>query len=218
MERRSGARWAVPAVLLFFSAIPIGVSLVRLVQIPAGTLPAEALYFAVVPVWHFAHALAGATFGILGPLQFGRVLAGRYGRLHRVLGRVFVAAGALLSVSSLRLLWQFPGSSTWVLDGAWLVTGIAVGAMLWIAVRAIRRGDQRAHRAWMIRAYAIGMGAATVSLLFFPIFILTGEAPTGYAADLIFVLSWVINIVIGEWVIRRATTSGRARRANQMPA
>ena len=119
MDRRSGAKWAVPAVLLFFSAIPVGVSLVRLVQIPAGALPTEALYFAAMPVWHFAHALAGATFGILGPLQFGRVLAGRYGRLHRVLGRVFVAAGALLSVSSLRLLWQFPAAR----PGCWTVPG-----------------------------------------------------------------------------------------------
>ena len=59
-------------------------------------------------------------------------------------------------------------------------------------------------RSWMIRAYAIGMGAATISFIMLPIYLITGAPLKGYAADLMFVLSWVINLSIAEWVIRRA--------------
>ena len=190
-------------LLLFLSAIPIGAALLRMVQIPTGTLPQDAIKFVVVPVVLFGHALAGALFGVLGPIQFAGVLKRRFGRFHRITGRVFVAAGVLLALSSLRLLWQFPDASTFVLVTARLVAGFGLAAALVIAFVAIRQHQVARHKAWMIRAYAIGMGSATVSFLMLPIFIISGEPVEGYAADLVFVASWAINIGIAEWVIRR---------------
>ena len=190
-------------LLLFLSAIPIGAALLRMVQIPTGTLPQDAIKFVVVPVVLFGHALAGALFGVLGPIQFAGVLKRRFGRFHRITGRVFVAAGVLLALSSLRLLWQFPDASTFVLVAARLVAGFGLAGALVIALVAIRQHQVARHKAWMIRAYAIGMGSATVSFLMLPIFIISGEPVEGYAADLVFVASWAINIGIAEWVIRR---------------
>ncbi len=190
-------------LLLFLSAIPIGAALLRMVQIPTGTLPQDAIKFVVVPVVLFGHALAGALFGLLGPIQFAGVLKRRFGRFHRITGRVFVAAGVLLALSSLRLLWQFPDASTFVLVTARLVAGFGLAGALVIALVAIRQHQVTRHKAWMIRAYAIGMGSATVSFLMLPIFIISGEPVEGYAADLVFVVSWAINIGIAEWVIRR---------------
>ena len=190
-------------LLLILSAIPIGAALLRMVQIPTGTLPQDAIKFVVVPVVLFGHALAGALFGVLGPIQFAGVLKRRFGRFHRITGRVFVAAGVLLALSSLRLLWQFPDASTFVLVTARLVAGFGLAAALVIAFVAIRQHQVARHKAWMIRAYAIGMGSATVSFLMLPIFIISGEPVEGYAADLVFVASWAINIGIAEWVIRR---------------
>ncbi len=208
MERRSRTSLALPATLIVLSAIPIVISLVRLFQVPLSALPDDAFYFDAVPVWHFIHAAAGALFGVLGPLQFGRVLAGRFGRAHRVAGRIFIGAGALLALSSLRLLWQFPGHSTALLDLARLAAGLALGASLILAVLAIRRRHVLAHRAWMIRAYAIGMGVSTVSLIFFPIYIVTGEPVEGLASDIVFVAAWSLNLVLAEWVIRRRPEPG----------
>ena len=68
---------------------------------------------------------------------------------------------------------------------------------------AIRNRDILRHRAWMIRAYAIGMGTGAVALVFFPIYIVTGQAPTGLASDVIFVASWLMTIAVAEWVIRQ---------------
>ncbi len=189
--------------LVVLSAIPILVSAVRLYQIPAGTLPADSAKFLAVPWAHFAHAMSGVLFGLLGPAQFAGVLAQRFGRLHRAMGRIFVAAGAALALSSLRLLWQFPDASTWVLTLARLVAGVGLGLALTTALIAIRRRDIPRHKAWMIRAYALGMGSATVSFLLFPIYLISGQPVDGLLSDLVFVASWAINIGLAEWVIRR---------------
>ena len=194
----------VPAALFFATLLTIVSALVQMVQIPLGALPEDARRLSAAPVWHFMHVLGGATFGILGPIQFGRVLMRRYGLLHRVMGRVFVAAGAMMSLSSLSLLWHFPDTYSVGINSGRLLFGIALGVALAIAMLAIRKRDSTRHRNWMIRAYAIGMGATAVSMVFIPIYAITGEPPSmGLAFDIVFLGSWVACIVFAEGVVRR---------------
>ena len=193
----------MPAALLFGTVLTILLALVQVVQIPLGALPEDSRRLSVVPVWHFMHVLGGATFGILGPIQFSRVLMRKYGFLHRVMGRVFVAAGAMLSLSSLSLLWHFPDTYSWALSSGRLLFGIALGVALAIAMQAIRARDFTRHRNWIIRAYAIGMGATAVTMVFFPIYAITGEPPTGFAADIAFLGSWTACVVLAEVLVRR---------------
>ena len=37
----------------------------------------------------------------------------------------------------------------------------------------------------------------------FPIYLITGVPPTGLATDIAVVGMWLINIALGEWVVRR---------------
>ncbi len=194
---------AVPLVLFLGTALPILLALVQVVQIPLGALPQDSARLGVVPVSHFLHVLGGVTFGLLGPVQFGRVLARRYGRVHRVLGRLFVAAGAMIVVSTLSLLWRFPDTYSVAISGGRLVFGIALGAALVRAMQAIAARDFARHRAWMIRAYAVGMGATAVTMVFFPIFLMTGAPPAGLVADIAFLGAWTACVVGGEVVVRR---------------
>ena len=202
-------------ILLIATFIPIITAALKVYQIQTGQLPDDAIKFAVVPGSMFLHALGGLLFGLLGPLQFAGVLKRRFGRLHKITGRVFVASGLLLGLSSLRLLAEFPDASTWVLVSARLAAGVGMSLALITALIAIRQGHVARHRAWMIRAYAVGMGSATISFIMLPIFLITGEPVKGYAADLLFVASWLINIAIAEWVIRRGkpgpTRLGKSR-------
>ena len=191
-------------LLLVATFIPIVAAAPLLYQIPAGQLTGDAIRFVAVQWVLFSHALAGILFGLLGPLQFAGVLKRRFGRLHKITGRVFVAAGLLLGLSSLRLLAEFPDASTWVLVSARIAAGIGMSLALIWAIVAIRHGNIAQHRAWMIRGYAVGMGSATISLIMMPIFLITGEPMKGYAADVAFVASWGINIAIAEWAIRKA--------------
>lgn len=193
----------VPSALLLGTLLTIVLALMQAVQIPLGALPEDGQRLSAAPVWHFMHVLGGATFGILGPIQFGRVLMRRYGFLHRVMGRVFVVAGAMVSLSSLGLLWHFPGAYSVAVSSGRLLFGIALGVALAIAMQAIRKRDLVRHRNWMIRAYAIGIGATAVTMVFFPIYVITGEPPTGLVSDIVFLGSWTACIVFAEGLVRR---------------
>ena len=75
-----------------------------------------------------------------------------------------------------------------------------VGAIV-LGVRAARARNIPAHRAWMIRAYAIGLAAGTQAF----------TEPLGGALfgtgnvrdDLAKGTAWVLNLAIAEWAIRR---------------
>jgi uncharacterized membrane protein len=193
----------VPAALFLGTLLTILLALVQVVQIPLGALPEDSQRLSAAPVWHFMHVLGGATFGILGPIQFGRVLSRKYGLLHCVMGRVFVAAGAMISLSSLSLLWHFPDTYSVAMNSGRLLFGIALGVALAIAMRAIYKRDFTGHRNWMIRAYAIGIGATAVTMVFFPIYLITGEPPTGLASDIAFLGAWTACVVFAEGLVRR---------------
>ena len=197
------------ATLLFITAIPILVALVRLVQIPTGTLPLESLRFAEVPVRHFAHAAAGAIFALAGPLQFAGVLSRRFGRLHRWTGRAFGIAGLFLGLSGLGLLAEFPTIATLPLQVTRGLAGVALIAALGLGIRAAIQRRIPAHRAWMIRAYAIGIGSTTISLVALPL-LAVGITLEGATFDLTFVATWIATVTVGELVIRRTRKPARA--------
>ncbi len=84
-----------------------------------------------------------------------------------------------------------------------------MAASIVLGFQAIRLRDITPHRAWMTRAYAIAMGAGT------QVFTLgIGEAIFG-SSDLSIALlqgvSWVINLAVAEWFIRRQLTRRPAR-------
>ena len=194
-------------VLAFFIFIPVMTALVLVFQIPFGTYPEDSARLAIAPVTWFAHVLAGAAFGFIGPVQFVRALRNRFGVLHRVLGRIFVFSGAILGLSSLSLLAQVTSQRTPIVDVARGLFGLALLIALALAMAAIRNRDFLRHRVWAIRAYAIGMGLGAVSLVFFPIYIITGQPPIGVASDILFIASWVLTIALAEVVIRRSSSS-----------
>jgi uncharacterized membrane protein len=203
MMRRLASPVVVLVALYFGTLLTILLALVQVVQIPLGGLPEDSQRLGATPVWHFMHVLGGATFGILGPIQFGRALMPRYGLLHRIVGRIFVAAGAMISLSSLGLLWRFPDTYSVAISSGRLLFGIGLGVALAIAMQAVYKRDFTRHRNWMIRAYAIGIGATAVTTVFFPIYLITGEPPKGLAADIAFLGAWTACVIFAEGLVRR---------------
>lgn len=208
-----GPALALAAGLLLCTGIPILVAALRAVQVPLQVAPADTARLAAAPLAWFFHALAGAVFGLLGPLQFVRALRRRFGRLHWLAGAVFVGAGAVLAGSGLALLLRVETRSTGLLDAARMLLGPALIVALWRAVCAARAGRLARHAAWMVRAYAIGMGTGTVSVLVLPIVLLTGRPPAGLDSDPVLLAAWLITVAVGEGVARRLDR----RRAVQIP-
>ena len=216
LSEREG--WVVrrpTAWLLFIVAIVFGVVLAypylgldignSRLDVPDG------LHYAVLVV----HIFTATVALVLGPLQFmPRVRARK--RIHRTLGRIYLFGGVLpsalaaipVAVWAGRLLTQIGLTTAAVL---WLITG-------GLAYRAARRRDFAAHRAWMMRNYALTFLAVTSRILV-PVLLLAqiplGGADAGSIGErapaMIPVgqtLGWIINLIVVEVLIRRAPRTG----------
>jgi hypothetical protein len=76
-------------------------------------------------------------------------------------------------------------------------------ASLVLGISAVRRRDIAAHRAWMIRAYAIGLAAGTQAFTEGIAGALIGTEV--FTADLAKGAGWFINLAAAEWAISRPT-------------
>ena len=147
-----------------------------------------------------AHIVGAAVFALVGAFQLVPGSARRHRAWHRRAGRVVAVAGLLVAGSALWMtLFYAPqpgtGDLLYVLR---LVFASAMAACLVLGFTAIRRRDIAAHRAWMIRAYAIGLAAGTqvftegIGGAVFG----TGEVRDDLAKG----AGWVINLAVAEWV------------------
>jgi len=74
-----------------------------------------------------------------------------------------------------------------------------------LGVAAVLRRDLAAHKAWMLRGYAIGMGAGTSVLTHLPL-LLDPKLAAEWTRALCMAAGWVINLAVAEWVIRKSNT------------
>jgi len=199
---RSGWRTAVGLVLL--SAVPLSAGILRLIQLAGGpeVFPADPRFNAF-PVMLLVHIAGSAVFALVGALQFVQRFRRGSSSWHRRAGRVLVVVGLLVVASALWLTLFYdaqPGTGR-ILFFFRLAVAPAMATCLVLGFRAVRRRDIASHRAWMIRAYALGLGAGTQIFTegsgqaIFGDHVVTGDLEKGVA--------WLINLAIAEWVIRR---------------
>ena len=204
--------WPAPAALLLLSAIPLIAGALRLVQLTGGPalIPADDR-FPGFPLALIVHITAASAYAAVGAFQFVSRLRQKWPGWHRRAGRVLVAAGLAVAGSALWMTLFYapqPGTGP-TLYALRLVFGSAMAACLVLGVTTVRRGDLAGHRAWMIRAYAIGLAAGTQA---FTEGIATAMVGTGeLSGDLAKGAGWAINLAVAEWIIRRPG-AGRTRR------
>lgn len=110
--------------------------------------------YAAVPWWILAHGLAGAFALILAPFQFSSRLRQRHIRVHRIMGRLYVAGALIASVASV------PVALT--LGPPELVMAAVIQSLGWVltigvALYCVRTGRIQQHREWMMRSYPFAM-------------------------------------------------------------
>lgn len=202
--RRHRRSWPVPVGLILLSAIPLTAGALRIVERAGGpaVLPVDDRFDAL-PVALTLHVAGSAVFALVGAFQFVPRLRRRHLTWHRHAGRVLVGAGLLVCGSAVWVTLTYPpqpGTGD-LLFAARLVVGPAMAAFLTLGFAAVRRHDIAGHRAWMIRTYALGLGAGTqVFTEGFGGAVFDTDVVTG---DLLKTAGWVINLAVAEWVIRR---------------
>jgi uncharacterized membrane protein len=214
-QRRPGARqtsgWLVPAALVALSLIPVISGSLRLIEIAGGPqlMPANPRIEAS-PAPLVVHVLGAVIYALLGAFQFSARLRRRHLGWHRRSGRVLAGAGLAVALSGLWMTLFYSGAPggdlLWAIR---LVVGSTMAAALVLGFTAIRRRDIAAHRAWMMRAYALGLGAGTQAFTEG-----IGEAMFG-TGDLSKAISmgsaWLLNALVAEWLIRRPSMRRAAR-------
>ena len=120
------------------------------------------------PIWaHYrdlgafllVHGIAGGTALILAPMQFSDRLRTRYAKLHRVVGRIYVAAALVLAPFGAYTQWLderlglFPTSFTieTIVQASILMITTGIGLIF-----AMKRMIPQ-HRQWMTRSYAAAL-------------------------------------------------------------
>jgi uncharacterized membrane protein len=197
--------WLVPAALIMLSAVPVVAGAVRIAELTGGAAvtPENARFFAS-PLPVGLHILSVIPFSILGAFQFAPGFRRRRRRWHRAAGRFLVPCGLTVALSGLwmTLFYPWPEGDGELLYGLRLLFGPAMVMSIVLGLAAIRRRDFARHGHWMLRGYAIGMGAGTQFLIHVP-WILILDMPGEFPRALLMGAGWVINLAVAEWIIRK---------------
>lgn len=209
MHRLTIADFKLPALLVVLSIIPTLGGVARLTSIAAGTVTPDNARFVQAPLPVVLHALGATLYCLLGAFQFQRGFRLRWPGGHRRAGRLLALSGLLAGVTGLWMTVAYripPSLQGQLLYGVRLIVGAAMIACIGVAWSSILKRQVARHEAFMIRAYALGQGAATQALILGPWMLSTGESG-GLTRDLLMTLAWAINVVVAELIIRRRLTS-----------
>ena len=151
-------------------------------------------------VGFYTHITLGGLALLSGCTQFLSGLRQKRLSLHRSLGKVYVAAVMLSGVAGLGIAFAASG-------GVWAQTGFAALGFLWLyttakAFLAIKKREIAEHQNWMTRSYALCFGAVTLRL-WLPLFLGVLGMSFDFAYPIIAWISWVPNLLVAEWIIRR---------------
>jgi len=143
------------------------------------------------------HIAAMLFRALIGPFQFLSRLRESRPRVHRMMGRVYLA-GAFTGAAAGLYMSQFAATGTFAGIGFALL-GLAVVVTTGMAFREIRARRIQAHREWMVRSYALIFAAVTLRL-YLPFLEAGLGEDNGYRA--VAWLCWVPNLAFAEWFVR----------------
>ena len=195
-------------ILFALLAISVGLypTLYFVLDMSSGMKSSKSIEVLNNPAWNYffyQHITLGGLALITGWIQFSQKFRQRYMQAHRIIGKVYVLACWLSGMAGLYLAFYATGG--WMaalgfgcLAIAWLIST----TMAFVAIRQKRVTD---HKHWMIRSYALTFAAVTLRLWLPLSFVLSLNFIVAYT--MIAWLCWVPNLLVAEWLVRRARVS-----------
>ena len=190
-------------ILLVFGAI----RLADMTQDPPQT-DAFAVRYVQHPWVALLHMVPGLLFLTLAPLQFiPRIRQRRIG-LHRGLGRILAICAAISGLFALVVNFRFPAFGGISTQAATVFFGAVFLFSLAKAIRHIRRKEVHLHREWMIRTFALAMGAASIRV-FIGLFTALSELGFEEVFGVSFWLAFGVNLLVAEVWINHTRLAGK---------
>lgn len=196
--------WIIPTALIILSLVPALAGTARIVELSSGAeiTPANARFFdSPLPVT--IHIVGATLYAILGAFQFAPTFRRRKTHWHRFVGKwILVPSGIAVALSGLWMnqFYNLPQDNVGFLYSQRIFFGSAMFLSIVLGYFAVRRKDYKTHGNWMMRAYAIGLGAGTQVLTHLPWILFFGE-PDELTRAFLMLAGWVINLAVVEWII-----------------
>lgn len=157
---------------------------------------------ALDPLWRTVfdvHVAGGALCLVVALPLFSRRLLRRRPGWHRVLGWTYVLS--VLALVAPTGLWLAPtAKGGFAGQSGFAVTGLYLFATTALGLREVLRRDFVAHRAWMVRSYALAASALSFRVLYVALEI--ARVPNAYVIGIW--ASFGLDLVVAEIVIGRA--------------
>jgi len=210
IKRKSKTAWLIPAGLIILSAVPVFAGAARMVELTGGAkVTTDNARFFASPLPVMIHIVSVSLYSMLGAFQFTANLRRPKSNWHRIIGKwILVPCGLAAALSGLWMTQFYPwpasdGELLYVLRlifGSGMLLSIMIGFIV-----AVWQRDYKTHADWMMRGYAIGLGAGTQVFTHIPWFILFGT-PSEFPRAMLMGTGWIINIIVVEWIIRKRRT------------
>ena len=218
------ALWVLAVVTAIFAARYFVFSSATLEQIEDASArltgkwavaPIPALHpFSHQPALLLLHVSGGIVTLVFGLFQFLPKLRQTRPQVHRSMGTIYAAATVIAGLSGFPLSFLFYTVTDQSIRGRLIpaAAGFAALSLVWPCLTAIAfvRARQRRfseHRAWMVRSYSLTAAAITTRVFAFPLLLITRDPIL--AINLVMV-SWPLNLLFAEMLVRRGSSSAMA--------
>ena len=150
-----------------------------------------------------SHILGAMIATLIGPFLFLSKLRSRAIQLHRWFGRLYVMSVLVGGLGGIYLSFIAYG-------GLPTQSGFMTLGILWLftahrAYHHIRHHQIELHRQWMIRNYALTFAGVTLRLWQIVGYMIGLKFLVAYS--IVAWLSWIPNLLVAEWMIRRNNSS-----------
>ncbi|SHG91697.1 DUF2306 domain-containing protein [Flagellimonas flava] len=198
------ARNKIAWVIFAFLAIGVGLYplLYWLAPEPVGLLLSKSAELISNQLWNigfYGHITFGGIALLTGWSQFSKKIRSKKLKLHRNLGKIYVASALLSGICALYIGFYATG-------GLVTAAGFIGLGLVWLyttlkAYSAIRTKDISLHQGMMIYSYAACFAAVTLRLWLPLLTMIFGEFLIAY--KIVAWLSWVPNIIFAHFWVKR---------------
>jgi len=163
----------------------------------------ESAYY--MPVF-YGHIIPGGLALLIGWSQFVQAWRKRWPSTHRTIGKIYLLAVLISGMCGLAIATQATG-------GIVPMIAFMASAIFWLvtsglAYSSARKGDYIRHRNMMIYSYAVCFSAVTLRVWLPLLVVGFGEFVPAYR--IVSWLSWVPNVIVAYFIVRRLTSSKTA--------
>ena len=153
------------------------------------------------PIQNMLHRLGGTLYMVMGVLQFSKSFRARRPQVHRWVGRAFILLSFTGALSGMSMAYTHGMAGTLELVPS-VVFGVLMIVFTARAYLAARKREFAQHREWMIRSFSVGLGVATIRVLYMVGVTATSLTPI-QLIGVTFWSGWLLTLAVGEWWIRQ---------------